>query len=52
MISRDGRVSVDVTGQHGQLSGQILRLHVLFLSFEGFTIRDISLLLIYFNITI
>ena len=43
VVARDCGVRIHITGQHGQLSGEILRLHVLFLSIEGFTIRDIWL---------
>ena len=43
MVPGDGGVGIDVTGEHGQLSGEILRLHVLFLSIESYYLRDIWL---------
>jgi len=43
VVPGDGGVGIDVTGEHGQLSGEILRLHVLFLSIESYYLRDIWL---------
>jgi len=52
VVASDSRVGVDIARQHGQVLGEILRLHVLFLNALSLT-REISdFLLIYIYITI
>jgi hypothetical protein len=49
VVTRDGGIGVYITGKHGEGSGEILRLHVLFLSYRYFyKLRVSDYLLIYF----
>ena len=53
MVTSDRGIGVNVTGKHGELSGEILRLHVLFLNDQNFyKLRVSDYLLIYFYTTI
>jgi len=53
VVTRDSGIGVNVSGEHGKLPGEILRLHVLFLSYLMINkLRVSDYLLYYFYITI
>lgn len=53
VVTGDCGIGINVSGKHGKLSGEILRLHVLFLSYQYcYKLRVSDYLLIYFYITI